>query len=74
MSFDGLKVVQKDWFFAMRKNSYDQDDWHYALFFFVLLFIAEIIPNLMFIFNLNEVLGNKVLLRPKLSVEYQTKV
>lgn len=71
--YDALKVFQKDWFMAMRKDSYDQDSWHYAVFFFIVLSIAEVTPYTMLIYNLKHVLGNKVLLSPKLSVSYKKK-
>lgn len=72
-TYDGLKIVENEWFMSMRKKSFYENSWHYPLLFFVVLLVSEITPNTMFIINLSHILGNKVILSPKDETDFEKK-
>lgn len=68
--YDFLKLGFYDWFTKMRENSHKNDTWEYAIFFFALVIIFEIVPLSMFLYNLRYIMSNRVALEPKQMVEY----
>ena len=63
--FDFFKLAAYDWFIDMRHTSAENNSWHYAVIFGLLLIVIEMIPVFMFMHNLRYMMSNKIALVPK---------
>ena len=66
--FDFVRFIFHSWFKDMRRNSYEQKNWSFAIFYFLLILFIDIIPTILFIKNLNFVWTNETVLQRKLSM------
>jgi len=60
--FDIIKVVFSKWFFQMRKESAELEDWTYLIFFAGFIGLIELLPVMMLEFHLEFLLVNKITL------------
>lgn len=63
--YDFFKLTVYRWFGEMRHESAENNSWHYAVVFGVLLIIFELIPEFMFMNNLRYIMSNRIALVPK---------
>lgn len=70
--FDYAKLGFYNWFSKMREDAFKYDRLTYAVLFFSLVTVTEVVPIVMYLYNLGYIMSNRAALEPKQIEQHST--